>query len=150
MAETSKNPVTSVRLPEMTRRQLEALTNRHAMSMANVLTIAIDRMYQQEIQTMTRTTEPELIYSIPTNEDYYTNNPDEEQLVPGLLDESEKMIAAYLDAEYPGLHYEIRRVPETMSHNNQSHAYTSAAEEALAAVDQYVEDNWYNWWPESN
>lgn len=53
MAETSKNPVTSVRLPEMTRRQLEALTNRHAMSMANVLTIAIDRMYQQEITPMT-------------------------------------------------------------------------------------------------
>lgn len=47
-----KNPVTSVRLPELTRTQIEELASKHGLSMANVITIAIDRMYQQEIATM--------------------------------------------------------------------------------------------------
>lgn len=48
----SKNPVTSIRLPEPTRNQIDELVTKWSCSMANIMTIAIDRMYQQEIGTM--------------------------------------------------------------------------------------------------
>lgn len=48
----SKNPVTSMRLPQPTRNQIDELAARWNVSIANVVTIAIDRMYQQEITTM--------------------------------------------------------------------------------------------------
>lgn len=47
-----KNPVTSVRLPEPTRKQIDELTAKWGCSMANILTIAIDRMHREEIKTM--------------------------------------------------------------------------------------------------
>jgi len=51
-ATESKNIVTSMRLPQPTRTQIDALAAAWNVSIANVVTIAIDRMYQQEIKTM--------------------------------------------------------------------------------------------------
>lgn len=45
--------VTSYRLPEMTLNQIKLLTESTGSSDANVIAFAIDRMYQQEIKTMT-------------------------------------------------------------------------------------------------
>ncbi len=42
-----------MRLPQPTRNQIDELAARWNVSIANVMTIAIDRMYQQEIKTMT-------------------------------------------------------------------------------------------------
>lgn len=44
--------VTSYRLPEMTLNQIEQLAKSTGSSDANVITIAIDRMYQKEIRNM--------------------------------------------------------------------------------------------------
>lgn len=44
--------VTSYRLPEMTLTQIEQLSRQAGASDANIITIAIDRMFRQEIKTM--------------------------------------------------------------------------------------------------
>jgi len=44
--------VTSYRLPEMTLNQIKSLTESTGSSDANVIAFAIDRMFQQETQTM--------------------------------------------------------------------------------------------------
>lgn len=48
--------VTSYRLPEMTLNQIEQLAKTTGSSDANVIAFAIDRMFQQEIKTMTTQT----------------------------------------------------------------------------------------------
>lgn len=136
----------NIRASALLQKQLDSLTAQLGTSITETVSIAIDRMYQQEIKTMT--TETELVYRIPTNEDYYTQESAEEYLVAGLLDNQEKMIAAYLSEHFPGLAYEIERVPETQSYNNRSKARSEQAEQALEALDYYIETHWYNWWPE--
>lgn len=45
--------LTSIRLPELTDRQLAELASATGLNTTELLTTAIDRMYQQEIKTMT-------------------------------------------------------------------------------------------------
>jgi predicted DNA-binding protein len=48
----SKNPVTSMRLPEPTRNQIEELAAKWRVSAANIVQTAIERMYREEIKAM--------------------------------------------------------------------------------------------------
>jgi predicted transcriptional regulator len=43
----------SIRLNDLTRKQLDELTARYDATQASIVSTAIDRMYQQEIETMT-------------------------------------------------------------------------------------------------
>lgn len=92
----------------------------------------------------------ELIYSIETNEDYWTRDSsvtDAEFEI--LLDTVEQKIGEYLDQNYPGMEYEFQRVPETMSHNNRSRTYSDRAEAALEDVQFWMETRWPVWWEEA-
>jgi hypothetical protein len=44
----SRNPVVSVRLSDLTRNQIDTLTARWGVSMATLITVLVDRTYQQE------------------------------------------------------------------------------------------------------
>ena len=45
-----RNPVISVRLSDLTRHQIDELTVKWGCSMADVITILIDRQHQREIE----------------------------------------------------------------------------------------------------
>lgn len=50
----TKEKTTSYRLGQMTLNQIDTLATATGLSKANVVQTAIDRMYQQEIKTMTK------------------------------------------------------------------------------------------------
>lgn len=89
----------------------------------------------------------ELIVRIPTNEEHYTQQSEEEWLIPGLLDNQEQKIREWLHRNHPGMTYEIERVPEKLSLSNRDRAYSEEAESALERLNQYIEDNWVDWFP---
>lgn len=45
---SSRNSVVSVRLPDLTRGQIDELTAKWGCSMADVITVLVDRAYQEE------------------------------------------------------------------------------------------------------
>lgn len=65
--------LTSIRLPELTDHQLTELASATGLNVTELLTTAIDRMYQQEIKTMT--TKTIIIEKITTKPEHdpYTN-----------------------------------------------------------------------------
>ena len=50
----SRNKPASYRLPDMTRNQIAELSERLTMSQAQVVAVAIDRIYQQESSQSSR------------------------------------------------------------------------------------------------
>lgn len=75
----SKNLVTSVRLPEPTRKQIDELAAKWGTSMANVIGTAIDRMYREEIPAMKEIKVGEVndlhIFAIEADGRYYPLRP---------------------------------------------------------------------------
>jgi hypothetical protein len=73
-----KNPVTSVRLPEPTRTQIDELAAKWNTSMATIITVAIDRMYREEIKIMKEikvgTTNDLHLYAVEADGRYYPLN----------------------------------------------------------------------------
>ena len=143
----TRKPNFSALFPAHTQQQIADLLPMFGNNKTQLVMRAIDLLHNQEIQT-TMNTETELVYRIPTNEDYYTQETTEEYLVAGLLDNQETKIAAFLAEHFAGMTYEIERVPETQSYNNRSKAHSERAEQAIEALENYIEAQWYNWWPE--
>ena len=86
-----------------------------------------------------------IVYSIPTSPDHWTHETDE---VPAAFFERvEKEVAAYVAENWPGMEFETRRVPETMSYGNRS--YSSLVEDnerdMLESIDNWLSGRWPDW-----
>lgn len=86
-------------------------------------------------------------YSIPTNEDYYTNDEVDHELITGLLENIENKVCKYIKKNYPKARYDVVFVTETMSNNNKSRVDGDTDHEILEDIDNYIGANWFNWWP---
>lgn len=106
--------VTSYRLPEMTLNQIKHLAESTGSSDANVIAFAIDRMYQQELNTMNASTKP---YLVITHTELTLKNQDEIAPLNGF---------PYLDGQYP----------EPMNEDQHIRAFIDLANETELTASQ--------------
>jgi antitoxin component of RelBE/YafQ-DinJ toxin-antitoxin module len=72
----ARNPVISVRLSDLTRKQMDELTAKWGCSMADVITVLIDRVYQRENMTMKYSRRQHLIEAIAGQIDLILDQPE--------------------------------------------------------------------------
>jgi len=118
-----------------TARQLAVLCDLYG-TRQTVITIAIDRMYQQEAPGMSEQT----IYRITSESDSY--GPDCANPM-ACAEAVQNELTKYANERGHQVEFEI--VDETVSFGNQSKGDT----DLIAELDEQVELNWFDWIPES-
>lgn len=83
-------------------------------------------------------------YTVPTNEDHWT---DEDIEIPAMfLDRIERETGAFVAEKWPGVEFSVRLVPDTLSFGNRTR--TSFDDDAERDVIETI-DNWMSWlWPD--
>ena len=94
-----------------------------------------------------------ILFSIETNEEYYTNEEEDEKYIDELTSTIERKATEWMQKNYPHIEFEAQFVPETVSYNNQSRVHESElgstkAQEVLESLTDWVGANWCTWWPE--
>ena len=92
----------------------------------------------------------DVILSIETNEDYYTDQEEDIALIPELTETISRKAEEWMEENHPEVSFETRFVPETMSYNNKSQPRDEYDEfyEVLESLNHYIEINWVDWWSE--
>ena len=91
-----------------------------------------------------------ILFSIETNETYYTGEEDDAQYIPALVERIEAEATAWMAENYPDVDFETRFVEESLSFNNKSKVWgdEQEMEEILEGLESFVGNNLGDWWPE--
>jgi hypothetical protein len=131
-------PTSTFRFSDLTRRQLAELTSVTGHTLTTVVSTAIDRMYQQEIKTMTRNIS--ITYAISTDSDSYTRESEHEQYIPQLIERIESEAQTWIATNYPAIEFGTRRDGRNFVDGD--------GQGIVEQLDDYINERWTIWFEE--